>query len=399
MHQQLRTGVTGNSRYDVTLSRLLFVYCMALPFEEALTSALGSILRIIGVFIMGYAVIIHFYSKIRLRDVQLLFPFICWLLLSFVSAIWVKDLAWWKYFIQIYFFQAVFVLVILAYQRFINLRYIESGLICGAVIAASIMIFSPSLSLYTDEGRRTIVLFDRTLDPNIVASIIMLGLFAKFDEFFSAKSRNKWMIIILIVLVLGLLYTGSRGALISFVIGFGMQLKLQMKERETRRRAKNLLRMGIFAALLTLAVLPSELLLTRFSRDTFLGLNEFQNGAHNRYTIWYYAFSLVGGAPVLGYGCGNFMSAIARVYRECSAHNAYILLLIENGIVGLAIFCYGIYRILKLAYLKKKYSAFAMLFSVCIMALTLDSLSNKYFWLSIVFAILSILKNEETAPR
>lgn len=393
MRLQLRMGVTGEENYDKFLSRLLFVYCMLLPLEEAFAFSFGSILRLWGIIIIGYCFSVHLRSKIKLRELRLLFPFIVWIVFLGLSIIWSTDYSWWIYFIKIYVFQVFFVLVVLSYQRFVDLSYIKNGLIAGAMIATGILIFFPGASLLTEDGRRTIIIFGNEFDPNIVASIIMIALLIMVDRFFNQKSTS--CVLRILFLAVGLLFTGSRGALISTVAGFGAYLLLQMKNRGNRRRVLLLVSLGILAAIVTLIVLPSELFLSRFTFDSLFGLDEYRAGAHNRWTIWKYALSLVPKAPLLGYGCGNFFSAIATVYRRCASHNLYILILVENGLIGLLVFSTGLYRIFKAALRRKNYAILALLVSVSVMALTLDSLTCKFYWVIIILSILSIMQHKK----
>jgi len=394
MRLQLKMGVIGREGYDKTLSFLLFLYCMALPFEEALALSFGSILRLLGLVIIAYCFASYFRSKIKVRDIRLLFPFLLWIILAVVSVLWSSDLSWWYYFTKIYIVQLTFALTVVAYQRFIDLQYLKNGIVCGALIAALMLIFMPSLTISTEE-RRTIVMFGKIFDPNLVASIIMLAMFLLIDELFYMATKKKRVVIAMLILAAGMLYTGSRGALISFVAGLGFYLLLQMKRRGTRKRVRFFVVLATCTGIAVLLAMPEELRRSRFSAETILGLNEYESGAHNRWTIWGHALSLVGGAPIFGYGCGNFFSAIATVYRECAAHNLYLLLLIEEGFVGLLVFVYGLYRIIKKSYYKKLYSAVAMLCAVCVMALTLDTITYKYFWISIILSVMEICKAKD----
>ena len=89
-----------------------------------------------------------------------------WILLGIISIFWVSSFSWWSYFLKIYISQYVlFIFISSLPNGYIDLSLIEKGFILGAIIAAMIMIISPSSSHYTDEGRRTIMLFGTTLDP------------------------------------------------------------------------------------------------------------------------------------------------------------------------------------------------------------------------------------------
>ena len=73
----------------------------------------------------------------------------------------------------------------------------------------------------------------------------------------------------------------------------------------------------------------------------------------------------------------------------------YILLFVEGGVIGFLIFVYGLAKLLFGAYKRQLYSVLGMLFSVLVMAITLDSITYKYFWVAIIFSAISIIKSDE----
>lgn len=400
MQKKSKMAVIGNGlqdaklqKFDNVFSVLIFLYCAMLPFEEALASSFGSVLRLLGILVVGYCVCMYSRYRVKVRNLKLLIPFVLWMIFSMVSVLWSNDVSWWIYFIQIYFFQLIFVVFLVAYYERINIRFVENGLIVGSLIASSILIFLPELSQITEEGRRTVVVFEHELDPNIVACIIMLGIFAGFRRVFDYQYRGIINKLLLFYLGIGMLFTGSRGALISFVIGFGILLFCEMRKRESKKAVFVLLIVAIIAAIAAIYFIPQELLESRFSSDNLFGVNEYEQGSHNRYTIWMNALKLFKDSPIIGYGCGNFFSAIATVYKECASHNMYILILIEEGILGLLIMVYGLVKMSVYLYKKQLYTLFAMFMSVCVMAVTLDSITTKYFWLVLAISNIAILKS------
>lgn len=390
MQKQLKTRAIGKTQYNITLSVLMFLYCAALPFEEALASSLGSVLRLIGIAIIGYCILMYSRESIKPETFAFLMPFLIWLFWAGFSILWSDDFSWWAYFFGIYFVQVVFLAVVLFYSEHIDIKYIKNGLIVGAFIAATLLIFMQSDAVLTEEGRRTLIILGKEFDPNIVASIIILGLFANIDKIFCKVRNRKIYVLLTVYLAIGMLYTGSRGALISFVAGFAIQILLELKKQKTRSIAILMLGVCFIGVIVALAVLPEELVLSRFSKETIFGINELKNGEHNRYTIWGYAIELIKKSPVIGYGCGNFFSAIAKVYKQTASHNMYILVMLEEGIIGFSVLLFGIGKLLINTYKRQLYSIFAMLFSICVMALTLDSITYKYFWVAIILSAISI---------
>ena len=379
-------------KIDKPVSYLLALYCMLMPFEEALASSLGSILRLVGMLLIvlifwGYynnGIFIHKFNS----------PIALWLIYMIISVAWVSDFHWWAYFMRIYIVQIILLNMIeLVPIEYINLTIVENAMIMGGFLAAAILILFPTASGFTDEGRRTIMLLGTTLDPNVVASIILLGVQISLKRFFEKKYRRYIFLCLAIWLILGVLFTGSRGALIAFVSGFVVELCMKLMRQGERKKAISILGIALITVVAIRGFLPENLLETRFSASTILGLNEYKSGSHNRYTIWEHAFTLIKRNIIVGYGCGNFFSAIATVYRTCASHNLYILLLVEGGVIGFGLFIYYIVSLLRNLRKYHDTSSIALLITILVMSFSLDSITYKYFWMALIYSRLMIRRH------
>ena len=58
-------------RKDFFLNFLLQLYCILLPFEEALAGSFGSVVKLVGVLIIGYILIV--YRKLTFRTIFLFY--------------------------------------------------------------------------------------------------------------------------------------------------------------------------------------------------------------------------------------------------------------------------------------------------------------------------------------
>lgn len=381
-------------RVSKTISYLLALYCVLMPFEEALASSLGSILRLVGIVLI--IVILGKYYKKGIYIHKFNSSIVLWLIYMIISFAWASDIHWWSYFLRIYIVQIILLNIIELVPIYaIDLKAVEKALIIGAFFAASILILFPTASGFTDEGRRTIMLLGTTLDPNVVASIILLGVQIALKNFFENKIHRYIDFLIAAWLMVGVLFTGSRGVLMAFIGGFAVEICMKLSRRGERKKAVGLLIVALLSVGIIRGFLPENLLETRFSSSTILGLNEYQSGSHNRYTIWEHAIILIKRNPVFGYGCGNFFSAIATVYRTCASHNLYILLLVEGGIIGFGLFMSYIAKLLKNLSRFHDTSRIALLVTVLIMSCSLDSITYKYFWIALIYARLVIRKHME----
>lgn len=372
-------------KYDKVITFLISLYCLLLPFEEILAFSFGSLNKIVGILIILY-VIIQYRNNLYLKNSSI--RLCIWIIYLVISIIWSASISWWKYFFQLYFVQSVFFCTILFIPKGkVNIKLIKHSIILAGFIAASILIFLPNTSVLTDEGRRTIVLFGNTFDPNLLAAILIISIYVSLSVLYGIKLFSQRILIFIVVGIIatGLLLTGSRGALIAFVVSFIMYLFFKTKDRNQRRKSILIFIASIGVLFILLSVLPENLISSRYSINNILGLNEYTAGAHNRYTIWQHSLELFISKPILGYGCGNFFPALGTVYREAASHNMYILLLVEGGLVGFLLFFSFMFRIFKELMIEKNIDHIIILIAMLILALSLDSITYKYFWFVLIY--------------
>ena len=140
---------------------------------------------------------------------------------------------------------------------------------------------------------------------------------------------------------------------------------------------------------LALTILPEELISNRFNLNILFGQNELASHSHSRYKIWGYAIQLIVNRPFFGYGLGNFFSAIDTVYKTCASHNMYILLLVEGGISGFIAFFNPLVSLWIKTKKSKNIGNVMLLTSILILAVSLDSITYKYFWIGYLYIYLN----------
>ena len=381
--------IKAKYKEDRILTYILVLYCWLLPLEEALAGSFGSVVKIIGIIAMAYVVIRFKVIQGWARHLALL----VWLLLAVFSVIWAEDYNWWFSFIRIYAAQVAFLVIITsAPTGTINLETLNFGLRSTGIGVAVLLTFFSNISSFTIDGRRSIILFGHVFDPNIVAGLVLLGVGSSIQNFFSQEYRRKIVCLgEILFMSLGIFFTGSRGGLISDVVIIVTCVFLELRIRENKNKARRMVVIIGLAVLVVIPFLPESLLAGRFSAATILGINELNAGVHNRYSIWLSALELIPERPILGYGCGNFLSAITKVYyRSAASHNMYLLLFVEFGFVGLIVFVWYIVSILRKLRKQQLYAIYAILAGVLVMSFTLDALPYKFFWMALLLGQLWI---------
>lgn len=180
---------SGASEYDKSLSYLVALYCMALPFEEALAGSLGSILRILGMVIIIRCILLSPGKVLRGNSYYL--PLFLWLVYSFFSIFWASSVEWWQYYIKIYAYQFIVLFCVSAQFSRVDLRCLLKGAMLGALVASLLLLLFPASSNLTDDGRRTVILLGANLDPNIVGGIIILGFYSCMGYFAICEGESR----------------------------------------------------------------------------------------------------------------------------------------------------------------------------------------------------------------
>ena len=185
-------------------------------------------------------------------------------------------------------------------------------------------------------------------DPNVLSAVMYVASFVGLYYWVSSTSHESYQpgkVTIVcfwggqLLLLLTLFATDSRGGLIAWgtgVVGL-LILNAVTKARHARLLQKYCLTSFIAWAAITL--LPT--LLNLDVPDRFYGDLLTLNG---RLPIWQASLHLFADAPWLGNGIGTFHDLYPSVRTELMtggnhAHNDYIELLVEGGIVLMALFC------------------------------------------------------------
>ena len=381
----IRRGVISIKRLLVFL---LAVYGLFLPFEEIIVLPSGSLLGVLGIMIMALCLIMKMTYTV---DRFFLFLFV-WLLYSAASYFWAPSFAAWKYYFMIYAGQTAF-LFLVSQQELDrkDLCFVKKGLITGTLIAALIIILFPVQANFTSDGRRTILIAGMKMDPNILSAVIIVGFYSCLDLFFHHELKKKTVLIgICAILAVGVVLTGSRGGVISLTLS-ALYMLLFFPEENRNQRRKHLIWIAGAALVLAAAyrALPNNALLHRFNIGSLFGQEEYRNGAHNRYFIWKSALALFLQRPMFGYGCGGFFQVIATVYRRAAAHNMLVLELVELGLVGTLPLGLALVGLIRNVRSSVNYADRGLLLAVLLISMTLDTLVYKYFWITLLFVLLS----------
>ncbi len=172
-------------------------------------------------------------------------------------------------------------------------------------------------------------------NPNGIASVTALGL--SIAWYLSLVQRNAFLrlvnLVYVPVAVFGIVLTASRGgtaiALLSLAI-------IPLTFRYTNNSRKIIVAVAlVFMGVAIVRLIPPA----NFARIAETSSELTEGNVSNRSQIWRAGLEAYSERPILGVGVGNFRAATTPILGySIPAHNAYVLILTEMGIVGILLF-------------------------------------------------------------
>ena len=157
-------------------------------------------------------------------------------------------------------------------------------------------------------------------------------------SFFFGKNKKKRYLFLFILFLIALLLTQKRGPLIAVIISVFITYFFSFQESFSKKSIRII--GGILAMILSIYIFY-ELFPSLFSVLDRFSTND--NMLTNRQYLWDYALKMFTSNPVIGHGWGSFSHSIAikndvGVISNQHAHNIYLQLLAESGLIGLICF-------------------------------------------------------------
>ena len=148
-----------------------------------------------------------------------------------------------------------------------------------------------------------------------------------------------------LVFLLALFLTTKRGPLIASVVAISVCYLFVNRDRFTGTALKALI--IVLLAILTVGVLATFVPGVEATLQRFVELSEDETG-NGRSELYDYAWSMFYASPLLGGGWGSYSKYVATTslgamysdlgFSSMSAHDVYLQLLAETGIIGLVLF-------------------------------------------------------------
>lgn len=377
----------------------LLILIFAVPTDGLWSIAGLSLVKIAGLLLFGM-VILLLISGDELRGSPWFFiavtGYICWMLLSFL---WTWMPVNYETSLAINSQQSIkgqlylFMLVLLAFQvirteQDLNLAFVAYLLGAIGLIYFLVRGYDPSSTTVRHEIKG--------FDANETSLQIALGLPIALYLLLITKS---WLfrslsLIYLPIALFGIFITGSRTGFITALLGFVGVIPWLWRTRFVWKIVG--ISLFIAAVIGVTSLVPEKTLDRLFSSGTELS----QGTLSSRSITWSRAWLEINEAPFFGNGLSSFRRVINKYNIDYTAHNSYIAIMVEQGIVGLLLYLAVIFATL-LQGLRIPAEQRLLMLSLLFMAIagqfTLTLNEKMFIWFAYLFVVLKA--NLIEAPR
>ena len=220
-------------------------------------------------------------------------------------------------------------------------------------------------------------------DPNVFGPFLIPGVLILIEDIKARKIFGNHLFLYfstLGLIILGVIFSFSRGAWVNLVVSLFIYYLLNFKKYPIKKIIILLLIIILCGYFVWFYILSDEL------KGFFLGRSSLQGYDVDRFTAQRVGLSLAS-ENIFGYGPGQYEWAVVKkMGMEFSAHNLYIRLVLENGIIGflsfLILFLYIILRLfqLRLEGESKASLLISILVGIMVNSLVIDTIHWRHLW-------------------
>lgn len=260
-------------------------------------------------------------------------------------------------------------------RMLVNL-YILSGVI------VSILLFIQRYDFYgSGDTRHTLkILSHEAFDPNFLAAFIVVPAVLSFAKMiYRLKVIN---IITTFIIVAGVVYTSSRGAVLAMFIGCAIVALWSFRGKKKLQRLLLVAVLVAIGAVLLYYYVPSN------SLSRIINIQSYKDSSNaKRLLDWSYGIQAFLEKPLLGYGLQGEMSIIKNSLGvNYIAHNTFLGFLLQFGIVGCSLIAVCLVRLFYI--IRKNSILVAILITTLVVSIFVSAEVALFFWIPILAIVL-----------
>ena len=253
-------------------------------------------------------------------------------------------------------------------------------------IVDGIFVFRPNLPEYTWLNYFFSLEFAIFQHPSYLSVFTLLSAYISFENFFSKElpfNRRIYWLASSIILLVSIYFLSSRAAILSTIITLPIYMFIKLNQPEKRN-----IFWIVFASMVILFIL---VILTNPRMNNYMDWRAEHNVAHipassDRKIIWESVKDILGDNFILGVGTGDIQDELNKSYNSkgfkqlaavnTNAHNQFLEILIENGIISLLLFLCMFFVMFYQA-LKKKSTLYLIYLIVVFISFLFETMLNR----------------------
>lgn len=377
------TNLSRENRPFHLYTYLIMLYYLLVPMEDFLTGSAGKYIAIFIIFLGFYSMRWKIYFKNNCANWCLVYL----LVLSLVSIAWATDVSVAMERNVAYLLVPGLALLVgqLPFSEEEREAIVSAG-IAGGLAAAAYFIIPGRLDLL--ESMHLL-----ETDKNVFAAGMLLPLALSVKRAVSSgKARKIFYFGCILVLLLIILSTASRGALVG-VAAFAFVYGFYASKGNRFRAFIAMVGILVLVYLVVLPMIPEQIVQRLFNKQSYLTLI---NSRGDRIAFWRHAFQdiIPQNLPVgVGSGCAPLW--LGHYYTmDWGMHNTYVTMLCEYGLFGLPAFLGMLWSLFRRKIKENDLPEAALLAGMCVIIFFLDAYSRKFLW-----NVIMLLMIECTAER
>ncbi len=250
-------------------------------------------------------------------------------------------------------------------------------------LAASALLFMQRVQVPTYTNRWTIAILGQTKDPNYFSAYLMFPFLICFYKYIKGNGKA---FICSAIIVGAILLTGSRSSFLALSLGCLVIVVYNLKYVHSFSK---IMLMAMIAVLVLFLIMPDDLIIR------LIDLKSYNDGSNRlRYNIWTAAAGiwkdhiLFGGGQNVVVNYGTDYGA----YLHMMAHNTYLDILAEFGLIGFLLFFSVPVGMLFVSWKQKNIPAMAGIVTTLATSLVISAQYSQYYWFNMALCY-SLLKS------
>lgn len=365
------------------LTYLMCVYIFLSYFETYLTVFIGTstkyfLLGLIGLMFGS----MHFKFQLR-SNVKM---FVAWFLFKLSSVLWASFSSMHNGDFNLHFLSQVgMVMFLLALDGSDHTEHFISTIIhvsfwCSFLFGVLSIFFPRAYINEVYAARQVLTLWGQQNDPNNCAAYLSVGCVLAMYSLIVMHQKRVLNTVVLIVNTIALFMTSSRGGLVT--IACMLVLLIVLPNHEDKQHHNGILRKFALTAVLTVVGIW---LITKYvpaaSFDRLIDFKDYEGGS-GRSVRWEVAFDLISQRPIFGWGWGGYNIGFGAI------HNTFLTSLCDVGVVGTCLLLSPMINLVVKSIKRRDVLAICLLVVGLAPTLFLDAINKRFFWNSIIIAIL-----------